>query len=40
MAARYAKNLKRLRLIYVDCGSKDEFSLQWGARALVGEEVA
>ncbi len=37
MVERYAKNLKRLSFIYVDCGSQDEFHLQWGARALVGE---
>jgi S-formylglutathione hydrolase FrmB len=35
MVARYAKNLRKLRCIYVDCGSKDEFTLHWGARALV-----
>ena len=32
---RYADNLRKLRLIYVDCGTKDEFALHWGARALV-----
>ena len=37
MVSRYARNLKKLRLIYVDCGSEDEFSLHWGARALVAE---
>lgn len=37
MVSRYAKNLKKLRLIYVDCGSEDEFTLHWGARALVAE---
>ncbi|MBI4051939.1 MAG: esterase [Elusimicrobia bacterium] len=37
MVARYAKNLKKLRTIYVDCGSQDEFALHWGARALVAE---
>jgi S-formylglutathione hydrolase FrmB len=37
MVPRYAKNLKKLRLIYVDCGTKDEFALHWGARALVAE---
>lgn len=31
---RYARNLRRLRLVYVDCGTKDEFNLIWGARAL------
>ena len=34
LVERHAANLKRLRLIYVDCGKRDEFSLQWGARAL------
>lgn len=37
MVARYARNLRKLRLIYVDCGTKDEFALHWGARALVAE---
>ena len=32
---KYKDNLKKLRVIYVDCGKKDEFSLVWGARALV-----
>jgi enterochelin esterase family protein len=27
--------LRQLRLVYVDCGTKDEFALIWGARALV-----
>jgi S-formylglutathione hydrolase FrmB len=35
MVERYADNLRKLRLIYVDCGTKDEFALHWGARALV-----
>jgi len=34
MAERYADNLRKLRLIYIDCGTKDEFNLQWGARML------
>lgn len=29
--------LRRMRGIYVDCGSADEFSLHWGARALSAE---
>jgi S-formylglutathione hydrolase FrmB len=37
MVERYAGNLARLKLIYVDCGGKDEFNLQWGARALERE---
>ena len=32
---RYAKNLRKLRGIYVDCGLKDEFALHSGARILV-----
>jgi hypothetical protein len=35
LVERYADNLRMLRLIYVDCGTKDEFALHWGARALV-----
>jgi enterochelin esterase family protein len=35
LAERYAENLKKLKLVYVDCGTKDEFALVWGARALV-----
>ena len=37
MVKHYSDNLKKLKLIYIDCGSKDEFSLHWGARALVAE---
>jgi enterochelin esterase family protein len=37
MVPRYAENLRKLRFIYVDCGTKDEFSLVWGARALVAK---
>ena len=32
---RYARNLRKLRGIYVDCGLKDEFALHSGARILV-----
>jgi len=35
LVERYADNLRKLRLIYVDCGTKDEFTLHWGSRALV-----
>jgi enterochelin esterase family protein len=35
MVAAHAGALRKLRAIYVDCGTKDEFSLVWGARALV-----
>ncbi|HKW04932.1 MAG TPA: alpha/beta hydrolase-fold protein [Nitrososphaerales archaeon] len=31
---RYADNLRKLGLIYVDCGTRDEFNLQWGERIL------
>lgn len=34
MAARYADALRRLRMVYVDCGRQDEFNLLWGARQL------
>jgi enterochelin esterase family protein len=32
---RYAKSLKRMRGIFVDCGVRDEFALHAGARILV-----
>jgi S-formylglutathione hydrolase FrmB len=35
LAPRHAEALQKLRLIYVDCGTRDEFNLHWGARALV-----
>ncbi len=35
LADRYADNLKKLRLLFVDCGSRDEFNLQFGARQFV-----
>ncbi len=34
MVERYKQNLKKLKLIYIDCGFKDEFNLIWGARIL------
>lgn len=37
MVAGHAENLRKLRAIYVDCGTKDEYALHWGARALVTE---
>jgi enterochelin esterase-like enzyme len=37
LVERYAENLKKLRLIYVDCGTKDEYNLIWGARTLVAK---
>lgn len=35
MVAAHADNLRKLRAIFVDCGTSDEFALHWGARALV-----
>lgn len=32
---RYADNLKQLRLLFIDCGSRDEFNLHFGARQFV-----
>ncbi|MBU0508565.1 hypothetical protein KKH27_07010 [bacterium] len=29
------ENLRKLRGIYIECGTRDEFNLQWGARILV-----
>ncbi len=37
---RYAANLKRLRLVFIDCGTRDEFNLQYGARQLVRKLTA
>jgi hypothetical protein len=37
LVERHAAALKRLRLVYVDCGTRDEFNLHWGARALVAK---
>jgi enterochelin esterase family protein len=34
MAERYAGNLKTLRLVYFECGSRDQFQLHFGARLL------
>lgn len=34
---RHAKDLARMRLIYIDCGMRDEFNLHWGARALANK---
>jgi enterochelin esterase-like enzyme len=31
---RYEKDLKKLKLIYIDVGTRDEFNLQWGARII------
>jgi enterochelin esterase-like enzyme len=37
MVEAHGDALRRLRLVYVDCGRRDEFALHWGARALVAE---
>ena len=34
MMDRYGRNLRRSRLVYIDCGTKDEWNLIWGARVL------
>lgn len=34
MVDKYANALRRLRLAYIDCGTKDQFNLIWGARTL------
>ena len=35
MVERYADYLKKLRLLFLDCGTRDEFNLHLGARILV-----
>jgi S-formylglutathione hydrolase FrmB len=35
MAEKHADALRSMRLVYVDCGARDEYSLHWGARAFV-----
>ncbi|MEO8288732.1 MAG: alpha/beta hydrolase-fold protein [Chloroflexota bacterium] len=34
VVANYADNLRSLRYIYLDCGTRDEFNLQYGARIM------
>ncbi len=34
MVERYAEGLRRMRVIYLECGSKDEWNLHYGARLL------
>ena len=34
MLAQYAPSLRRLRLVYIDCGTKDQYNLIWGARVI------
>src|SRR5262249_44587117 len=35
MVEHFVGNLAKLRLVYIDCGTRDEFGLIWGARSLV-----
>ena len=35
LAKKHADNLKKLRLLYLDCGSEDQFHLQYGLRILL-----
>jgi S-formylglutathione hydrolase FrmB len=37
MVDGHVDNLRKLKAIFVDCGTRDEYALQWGARALVGK---
>jgi enterochelin esterase-like enzyme len=34
MVEEYAENLRKLKLIYIDCGVEDEFNLYWGSRII------
>lgn len=34
MLDTHADALRKLALVYIDCGSRDEFNLHWGARSL------
>jgi len=34
MVEKYRSNLRKLKLIYIDCGKKDEYNLHWGAKML------
>jgi enterochelin esterase-like enzyme len=34
LVEKYHSSLERLKVIYIDCGTKDEFNLQWGTRVL------
>jgi S-formylglutathione hydrolase FrmB len=36
MAERYAESLRTMRLIYIECGSRDQYNLHHGARILRG----
>lgn len=37
MVPRFAANLRRLRLVYLDCGGRDEYNLLWGARQVAAK---
>jgi enterochelin esterase family protein len=34
LVERYAENLRRLKLLFFDCGTRDEYNLHYGARIL------
>ncbi|HTD80706.1 MAG TPA: alpha/beta hydrolase-fold protein [Thermoplasmata archaeon] len=34
MVERRSRALRRMRLVYIDCGTKDQYNLIWGARTL------
>ena len=34
LVAQYADNLKQLKLLFIDCGTRDEYNLHYGARIL------
>lgn len=34
MVERYVRNLRKLRFLYIDCGTRDQYNLIWGARVL------
>jgi enterochelin esterase family protein len=37
LVVKYKSNLRKLRMIFVDCGTKDEFNLQAGARIFASK---
>lgn len=37
MIESHVDNLKKLKFFYIDCGTRDEFGLHWGARAIVAK---
>jgi len=34
MVVKYQDNLKKMKLIYIDCGMSDQFNIHWGCRIL------